>query len=324
VKYHSGAVVNRIHVAAGKISGMSYRMEGAQQDLDAQADYYLLAVPVERAAGLVSKEMLAADPSLRNIVRLAPNVEWMNGIQFYLNTPLNMHRGHTIYSGSNWALTSISQTQFWPHYDLTHRGNGKIVSILSVDISDWENEGDFNKKQARHCTHEEIKLEVWAQLKQELNAGGKDVLRDAMLESSYLDSSIVSAHEAMGEAMLADLTLDEQDKLNKVFNLEPLLVNQVNTWNIRPQAVTRIPNLFLASDYVKTHTDLATMEGANEAARRAVNGILKASGSKDNLCGVWKLETPWLLRALRVADAAVFTAQKFWRGLIQSVAASKP
>jgi uncharacterized protein with NAD-binding domain and iron-sulfur cluster len=38
-----------------------------------------------------------------------------------------------------------------------------------------------------------------------------------------------------------------------------------------------IPNLFLASDYVRTHTDLATMEGANEAARRAVNGLLDAA-----------------------------------------------
>ena len=38
----------------------------------------------------------------------------------------------------------------------------------------------------------------------------------------------------------------------------------------------RIPNLVLAADYVRTHTDLATMEGANEAARRAVNAILDA------------------------------------------------
>ena len=58
-------------------------------------------------------------------------------------------------------------------------------------------------------------------------------------------------------------------------NLEPLLVNTANSWEDRPDAVTRIPNLFLASDYVRTHTDLATMEGANEAARRAVNGILE-------------------------------------------------
>jgi hypothetical protein len=51
-------------------------------------------------------------------------------------------------------------------------------------------------------------------------------------------------------------------------NLEPLLVNTAGSWANRPDAVTRIPNLFLASDYVRTHTDLATMEAANEAAPR--------------------------------------------------------
>ena len=56
-------------------------------------------------------------------------------------------------------------------------------------------------------------------------------------------------------------------------------MNLIDTWRLRPEAVTKIPNLFLASDYVRTDTDLATMEAANEAARRAVNGILEASGS---------------------------------------------
>ena len=50
----------------------------------------------------------------------------------------------------------------------------------------------------------------------------------------------------------------------------------MDSWRLRPEAATAIPNLFLASDYVRTHTDLATMEGANEAARRAVNAILDA------------------------------------------------
>jgi hypothetical protein len=48
----------------------------------------------------------------------------------------------------------------------------------------------------------------------------------------------------------------------------------------------------LASDYVQTFTDLATMEGANEAARRAVNAILEASGSDAELCRLWPLQDP--------------------------------
>ena len=50
----------------------------------------------------------------------------------------------------------------------------------------------------------------------------------------------------------------------------------LQSWADRPQAATEIGNLLLASDYVRTHTELATMEGANEAGHRAVNAILLA------------------------------------------------
>jgi hypothetical protein len=67
-----------------------------------------------------------------------------------------------------------------------------------------------------------------------------------------------------------------------------------------------IANLFLASDYVQTFTDLATMEGANEAARRAVNGILDASGSKACRCAVWPPREPVAFAPLRELDALRF------------------
>ena len=43
---------------------------------------------------------------------------------------------------------------------------------------------------------------------------------------------------------------------------------------------------------MQTYTDLATMEGANEAARRAVNAILDATGSDAERCDVWPLHAP--------------------------------
>jgi hypothetical protein len=63
-----------------------------------------------------------------------------------------------------------------------------------------------------------------------------------------------------------------------------------------------VPNLFLASDYVRTYTDLATMEGANEAARRAVNGILDATRSTARRCEVWKLGEPSIFGPARLLD----------------------
>ncbi len=35
------------------------------------------------------------------------------------------------------------------------------------------------------------------------------------------------------------------------------MINVVNSLASRPDATTEIPNLFLASDYVKTYTDIA-------------------------------------------------------------------
>ena len=95
-------------------------------------------------------------------------------------------------------------------------------------------------------------------------------------------------------------------------NAEPLFVNLVDTWRLRPQAVTAIPNLFLAADYVQTYTDLATMEGANEAARRAVNGILERSGSDAPPCRLWNLHEPVLLEPWRAHDRARYRQGLPW------------
>jgi hypothetical protein len=44
------------------------------------------------------------------------------------------------------------------------------------------------------------------------------------------------------------------------------------------------------------------MEGANEAARRAVNGILDATGSRAVRCEVWKPREPSVLGPFRALD----------------------
>jgi hypothetical protein len=97
------------------------------------------------------------------------------------------------------------------------------------------------------ASREEIKEEVWAQLKAALNATGDVQLDDANLVDWFLDPDI------------------ELPNPGTVTNVEPLLINHVGSLAARPEAFTEIGNLFLAADYVRTHTDLATMEGANEA-----------------------------------------------------------
>jgi hypothetical protein len=95
-------------------------------------------------------------------------------------------------------------------------------------------------------------------------------------------------------------------------NRAPLLVHPPGSWQYRPEAITALPNLVLAADYVRTHTDLATMEGANEAARRAVNGILARTESAAPLCEVHPLREPAVFEPARRLDEQLLDAR--WAG----------
>ena len=284
VDYRSEHQVQAIHCRHGRITGVTVVAGG--RTLDETADFYVAALPVEVMRLLATDELKQAEPRLARLHRL--RTRWMNGIMFYLDRDVPLIRGHTIYIDSPWALTSISQAQFWGKFDLERMGDGRAEGILSVDVSDWERAGMLHRKQAMFCSKEEVREEVWAQLKAALNDAGIDALEDANVLAWFLDPSIVFPNP------------------NEATNLEPLLINTAGSWSDRPDAVTRVDNLFLASDYVRTHTDLATMEGANEAARRAVNGILAAAGSAAPRCVVWPLREPAIFAPAKAIDRIRF------------------
>ena len=85
-----------------------------------------------------------------------------------------------------------------------------------------------------------------------------------------------------------------------------LLINTIGSWYKRPQASTAIPNLFLASDYVQTNIDLATMEGANESARAAVTALMEAAGSKASPPRMYRLFEPPEFEPAKREDAERF------------------
>ena len=62
---------------------------------------------------MVNSRLAAADPTLANLRALAVNLEWMNGVQFYLHRAVPSTHGHVVHIDTEWALTSISQLQFW-------------------------------------------------------------------------------------------------------------------------------------------------------------------------------------------------------------------
>jgi uncharacterized protein with NAD-binding domain and iron-sulfur cluster len=286
VEFRLGHQVQAIHCTGGRVTGVSVVADETPARLE--ADWYVGALPVEVMAPLLGDGLALADPRLMGLHRL--RTRWMNGIVYYLDRDLRGVHGHTIYIDSPWALTSISQPQFWePEFQPDRLGDGRARGILSIDVSDWEAIGSGVRKQAMFCSRDEITAEVWHQLKESLDDDATRDLEDVEVLSSFLDPSIV--HPNPTEAT----------------NLEPLLINTAGSWSDRPEASSdRIENFFLASDYVRTHTDLATMEGANEAARRAVNAILDRSGSAAERCSVWKLREPPLFAPFRALDRVLF------------------
>src|SRR5258706_384787 len=360
-------------------------------------------------------------------------VNWMTGIVYYLQADVEMCPGHIVYLNSPWAITSISQNQFWqtklPDVSPGRASRAGVApgadlgGLISVIVSDWDTPGtrEFPRAAREADSPEEIAREALAQIKAHMTGLGKKdrpkndrpkymgaqerTLSDENVVGYCLDTAIVFKPALLGlmtargfanllqnwvtspevlqlgrqlqvllsppEAMLADWKdlkeLKDEDGWAKLYarmlgrdglagplgkpvmswllssasgqelmkqlepieadrraasfanfvmlnllhflvtqNQEPLFINTIGSWSARPTAVTGIENLFLASDYVKTNTDLATMEGANEGARRAVNGILDAVDSKRPRCAIFEFDESAALAPFRIVDKELF------------------
>jgi 15-cis-phytoene desaturase len=284
VEFCPGSRVVAIETAGSRVTGTVVETVSGRSSIT--ADYYIAALPVEVMSALMTDELKRAAPSLANLDKL--ETRWMNGIQFYLAQDVPVVNGHAIYLDSPWALTSISQRQFWTNVDFSQLGDGTARGILSVDISEWQAAGVVYGKSAQECTGEQIKEEVWTQLKQHLNVGGAAPIADSNLVAWFLDPDI------------------EFPNPSAATNAEPLMINTAGSLQYRPEAQVELQNLFVASDYVRTFTDLACMEAANEAARRAVNCLLLSSGSTAGAARLWPLAEPEFLKPLQEVDRIRF------------------
>jgi 15-cis-phytoene desaturase len=285
VEFFPGSRVVSFVTDGKRVTGTT--VETASGHSSITADFYIAALPVEVMAALMTDDLKRAAPSLANLDKL--KTRWMNGIQFYLSKDEPLVNGHAIYLNSPWALTSVSQRQFWNNVDLRQYGDGTIGGILSVDISDWEAPGVVYGKPAQECSAQQIKDEVWAQLKQHLNNSGATPIEDANLVTWFLDPDI------------------EFPNPSQATNAEPLLINTAGSLQYRPEAQVELENFFVASDYVRTYTDIACMEAANEGARRAVNCLLAASGANAQPAQLWPLEEPEFLKPLQEVDRIRFS-----------------
>src|SRR3954454_5962330 len=291
VRFRVGRTVEALAVRNGRIQAARVRDPRGRRS-NVVADWFVSAMPVERARRLLSPAVLALDPSLAGMHDL--QTDWMSGIQFFLKRKVELTRGHVTFVDSPWALTALTQGQFWKERDFAKDyGDGGAVDALSVDISDWDTPGILFGRPAKQCTREEVAKEVLEQIKAHLNDNGTDVLTDDMIHSWHLDPAIAwSARHGQNR------------------NDDPLLVNTIGSWFKRPTAATKVPNFFLAGDYVRTDVDLATMEGANESGRAAVNALLTSANSSAEPVRMFKLYVEPELEAAKAADAQLYRGRQ--------------
>ncbi len=282
--------------------------EVPEQRLEPRGDHYIAAMPIEAFAPLAGTPntnkglgasnatgLMRLDPSLETVTALAESVDWMSGCLFYLKEGSPSLPGHTVYVDPGTALTSIFQKQYWKGIEMDKYGDGQVADILSMDISDWtKGKGRRGTTLDRYPDRKAVEEDTWEGVVDSFaHAPAPFPLKNEQRHDTFLDPAI-------------QMLDDPQPSGPTMTNRTPLLVNKVNTWSLRPEAFTRIKNFYLASDYVRTYTDLATMEGANEAARRAVNALLARDGSKAKLCKLWKLHEPGILAFARWWDGRRF------------------
>jgi uncharacterized protein with NAD-binding domain and iron-sulfur cluster len=287
VKFVAGRRLAKYDLKGGRISA-AWVTDAAGKRTRVTADWFVSAMPVEQARKYMTKDVLKADGSLEGLNRL--KTDWMTGIQFFLREPVSLVKGHITFIDSPWALTALTQAQFWSEVNFAKTyGSGSVKDCLSVDISNWDAPGILYGKPAKRCSPQQVALEVLAQIRYHHTFG--EILPNKLIHSWFLDPGI-----------------HWNPDTKRSTNATPLLINTAGSWKDRPDATTAIPNLFLAGDFVRTNIDLATMEGANESGRKAANAILERSGSKATPAQMFTLWKNPLLDPIQQTDAALYKA----------------
>ncbi|MEA2224370.1 MAG: hypothetical protein QOH83_2746 [Solirubrobacteraceae bacterium] len=270
----------------GRISGARVRSRHGASTV--RADWYVCALPVERARRMWSPAILAADPQLARMQRL--DTDWMSGMKFFLRARTPITKGTIGCADSPWAVTIVTQGQFWPVDFAATYGDGRAHDCLSAIVANWSAPGILYGKPARECSPDEVVSEVWEQIKRHVNDTGRAVLTDDLLLSSDIDPGMLRRN--------GRLVCDD-----------PLVLPSAGQRPDRPDVTTAIPNLLLAGDYLKSEAEVANMDAASYNARRAANAILDGAGSHETPAKVIGTYRPPEWEPLKRIDA-----QRYARG----------
>ncbi|MBJ7328549.1 MAG: FAD-dependent oxidoreductase [Solirubrobacteraceae bacterium] len=287
---HIGHELTALECADGHVTSALVR-NGDGVERTVEADWYVLAVPPERAAPILNASPSAIDPALSRVASIEPTI--LCGMSLYLTKPVP--ELHDLYysAGQPWGVAAINYERHWGDPVDARYGDGTVKAYISIDIPDWDAPGVLYGKPARELSPSQIRDEVLEQLRRDL-PDGERLLPDSAIHSWYLSPTTRS------------------NGSGAVTHVEHLFVNTPSSLRNQPEATTGVRNLFLSAAYVRTDAGMGidSMDSAAEAGRRAANGVLAASGSLATRADVPTWTGVRFLEPLRSLDDALFRRRR--------------
>jgi hypothetical protein len=225
----------------------------------AASESLILAVPFEALSRLISGRLLLAAIELGNVRKLRGQP--MASIDIYFNRKLeNVPQGITLLADSPFDLTFVDNSQLWKD------GGPSDRTFLNLIISDFS---IFTSH-----TEEEEKAVILESALAELRNYIEFDYAPPIPSGMFLPSTRVA--RKVEEARKDDV---DRERCHIQYNVhEQLFVNEVGSWDFRPETSCRIPNLFIAGDYCKTFIDVVTIEGAVVSGLMAADAVQQRAG----------------------------------------------
>lgn len=199
------------------------------------------------------------------------------GIQIYFDKKIEMKRYGYFLLDTDWKMIVAPMDQYWI------KDNGK--SVWSINIANPELISKRLNKSLLECNEEEIKQEIWYQIKNTcVKTFIKNPEEDLQPERILLWKNLVF----------------EDGKLNMEKTNDDYFWNSIGSNKNRPSQETDIKNLFLTGALTKTNFYSYWTEGAAESAFRTIEKITK------NNIKYYKHERPMIFSIFNILDKFLY------------------
>lgn len=255
-RFHLGHTLTRLDDADGRITG-AFVIDRAGKETRVEADWFVVAVPHDKVAALISDDLVAIDPSLGRI-KDVPLVEGCC-LQIFLKRKATGLGTVFFNTTAEWETGNEVLTKAW-QLDLTDYGDGTALDCVSFQIADtgWNKDpGLLYGKPAKDCTRKELIDEVLAHLRTHVPRGA-EIFAPEEIHSVYVNPIHVGDDDSLAQG-------------------EPMFASSPGCLETQPHPVTAIPNLFLAGSYVRSSIGVDSMEAANETGKLAANAVIAAA-----------------------------------------------